>query len=81
MLLMTALAAVFLCVYVSQGRFLQSQAERIKVLEGQKQEELEKNAELERKIAFAKTDAYVERVARDELGLVKEGEIRFVAPQ
>lgn len=36
------------------------------------------NEDLELKIEFAKTDAYIERIARDQLGYVKEGEIKFV---
>ena len=35
---------------------------------------------LERMIDYAGTDAYVEQMARDVLGWVKDGETRFVAP-
>ena len=33
---------------------------------------------LEKQIAFAETDEYVERAARDDLGLIRPGEIRYV---
>lgn len=36
------------------------------------------NAALEQRIVYMKTDAYVERVAREELNLVRPGETSFV---
>ncbi len=44
-----------------------------------KAQALNENAALQRKIAFAKTSEYVERVAREQLGLLKKNEVRFVA--
>ena len=38
----------------------------------------EEIAALKEDIAFAQTDAYVERIARSELGLILPGEIRYV---
>lgn len=35
--------------------------------------------DLQKQIDFAQTDAYVERVARDELGLLMPGEVRYVS--
>jgi cell division protein FtsB len=79
-LLMTAaLLVVFGCVFLSQAQFLSSQAQQIEALEAEKAQALSENAALERKIAFTKTDEYVERVARDQLGLLKKNEVRFVA--
>lgn len=34
--------------------------------------------ELEKEIEFVQTDEYVERAARDELGLIMPGEVRYV---
>lgn len=34
---------------------------------------------LEKQISFAQTDTYVERAARDGLGFIKPGEIRYVS--
>ena len=34
---------------------------------------------LQQAVEFAQTDAYVERTARDELGLIMPGEIRYVS--
>ncbi len=41
----------------------------------------EEVASLEDEFAYAQTDQYVERVARDELGLIYPGEYRYVAGQ
>ncbi len=79
LLMMAVLAVVFMSVYVSQGQYLTSQAASIQALEQQKAQALDENAALERKIAFAKTSEYVERVAREQLGLLKKNEVRFVA--
>lgn len=38
-------------------------------------------AALEADIEFSKTDAYIERLAREELGYVKAGEIKFVSAE
>lgn len=78
LLLMMVLLAVFLGVYLSQSGFMSRRAEQIAQLEAQRNLAEQQNAELERKIAFSKTDEYVERVAREELGLLKPGEIRYV---
>ena len=79
LLMMAVLALVFVGVYVSQGQYLTTQAESIQALEQKKAQALDENAALERKIAFAKTSEYVERVAREQLGLLKKNEVRFVS--
>lgn len=79
LIMMAALVLVFTCVYVSQGQFIARQALRIDDLQQEYAQKLGENQQLERKIAFSKTDEYVERVAHEELGLLKENEIRFVA--
>ena len=78
LLMMAVLAMVFCGVYISQNQYLSSQAENIQALEQLKSQALDENAALERKIAFAKTSEYVERVARDQLGLLKKNEVRYV---
>lgn len=79
LLMMAVLAVVFMSVYVSQGQYLSSQSGNIQALEQQRAQALDENAALERKIAFAKTSEYVERVAREQLGLLKKNEVRFVS--
>ena len=79
LLMMAVLAMVFMGVYVSQNQYLTTQAVSIQALELKKAQALDENAALERKIAFAKTSEYVERVAREQLGLLKKNEVRFVS--
>lgn len=78
--MMAALVIVFFCVYFSQGDYLLKQNSYITALEAERDQLALNNSELERKIEFSKTDEYIERVARDDLGLVMPGQVRFVAP-
>ena len=44
------------------------------------QAELEQHLrQLQEDLAYAQTDDYIERVARDELGLMRPGEIRYIS--
>lgn len=79
--MMAALVIVFFCVYTSQGNYLVRQAAHLDALEAERDGRLLVNSELERKIEFAKTDEYIERVAREELGLVMPGQVRYVSPR
>jgi len=79
LLLIAVMLVVFGSVYISQAQYLSMQAQHIAALEEEKNRALDENAALERKIAFTKTDEYVERVARDQLGLLKKNEVRFVS--
>jgi cell division protein FtsB len=79
LLMIAVMVMVFGGVYVSQGQYLATQAQHIEALEAEKSQALDENAALERKIAFTKTSEYVARVARDQLGLLKKNEVRFVA--
>ncbi|MCF8001456.1 MAG: cell division protein FtsL [Halanaerobiales bacterium] len=47
-------------------------------LQQQVQKEIERNEELKEEIERVKSHDYIEKVARDELGLVKPGEILFI---
>ena len=79
-LLMIAVMAIVFCgVYISQGQYLASQADSVRALEEKKAQGLDENAALQRKIDFTKTSEYVERVARDQLGLLKKNEVRYVS--
>ena len=75
------LAILLLCFLVS---FLVSQAQYTKVSSHLSSLNDERNAlvtrvgELTQRLEYVRSDAYVERVARDELGMLREGEIRYV---
>lgn len=52
--------------------------ERLSSLNEELEAELEKNDQLEHEIKEVKDLEYIEKIARDELGLVKPGEILFI---
>ena len=52
--------------------------QRIECLEGQKNQLQEANRELEQEFNQASSPAVVEKIAREQLGMVKEGESRIV---
>ena len=47
-------------------------------LEQQIEQVEELNADLERQIEYTKSKEYIEKVARESFGWVKEGEIKFI---
>jgi cell division protein FtsB len=58
-----------------------TQRDRLRQLEQQSQILRERNGELERQATRWTDPAYVEQIARQCLGMVKDGEIAFVAVQ
>ena len=73
------LAIVFIVFYFNQSGLMARNDDLIAQLTSQRDALVSANAQISRKIDFAKTDAYVERVAHDELGLARPDEIRFVS--
>ena len=51
---------------------------RLNDLQQQVEKQIEENEELKEEIKRAKSPEYVEKVAREELGLVKPGEMLFI---
>ncbi len=77
------LGCAYLMVMMARIVINQEQAKRVQrqdyqVLTTQIAEVKAKNEKLERQIEFAGTSAYIERVAREQLGYVREGEIKFL---
>ena len=77
--LMLLTGILFGAAYGLESHYLAQQDRDIARLYEQREQIANQNAALERKIAFTKTDEYIERTARAELGLLKPGEVRFVA--
>lgn len=75
------IAVMLLCFLVS---FIVSQAQyarvadRLSVLNRERAALLTRVNELQHRLDYVRTDAYVERIARDELGMLRKGEIRYV---
>ena len=62
----------------SQSKTLYELKKSEAALSRQIEEEKEKKLELEGKQAYYESDEYIEKVAREQLGLVKSGELVFV---
>lgn len=62
---------------ISTNRQLEEIA-RLEQIDGQWEADLQR---LQGELAFSQSDAYVERVARESLGMVKPGEIKIVTEQ
>lgn len=78
-LMLSLVAAIVLCVgfFVTRQR-LNAEAGQTKELIAQRDQIVQEIGALESEIAFAQTDEYVERAARDSLGLIMPGEVRYV---
>lgn len=75
------LVILLLCFLVS---FLVAQAQYTKVsgrlasLNNERSALATRVGELTQRLEYVRSDAYIERVARDELGMLRKGEIRYV---
>lgn len=67
--------------WFDQKKVMDEKQQSIAELEAQLAEMQLTAAAMEADLEFSKTDAYIERLAREELGYVKEGEIKFVAAE
>ncbi len=81
LILAAAVAAIVLGLIVPRGWKLRTQLQEYtaqkEALEAQISSEEKRAEELEEYAKYTKTDEYVEKVAREKLGLVKKGEILF----
>lgn len=69
---------VFLTSFaVMNGRYVQGE-QRLKKVQADRDELILQVSALSDKLAFAQTDDYVIRTARDELGMIMPGEVRYV---
>ena len=75
------IAVMLLCFLVSfivsQAQYARA-ADRLSVLNREHAALLTRVNELKQRLDYVRTDAYVERIARDELGMLRKGEIRYV---
>lgn len=78
------LVVVFLLVYLavtfsSQFKALSSMQREVSDIEHQVFELKQKNEELRGELRRVQSDAFIEKTAREQLGLVKSGETRIIA--
>ena len=77
MLSLTA-ALVFSVSFLVARNRLDAAAAEAAALEAQRDQLVREIGTLQDEINFAQTDEYIERAARDELGLIMPGEVRYV---
>ena len=77
MLSLTA-ALVFSVSFLVARNRLDAAAAEVAALEAQRDQLVLEIGTLQDEINFAQTDEYIERAARDELGLIMPGEVRYV---
>lgn len=63
---------------VAQLRYVQA-SDRLSLLNEEKVALMDQVSVLTAQLDYVRTDAYVERVARDELNMLRPGEIRYVS--
>ncbi|MEZ4358405.1 MAG: septum formation initiator family protein [Eubacteriales bacterium] len=74
---------LFLCavyaaiVFFNQETLIRSQNEEIATLTEQKEEAVIENQFSEENISYVTSNEYIEKVAREKLGWIMEGEIKF----
>ena len=73
------LAIVMGASYCVERSMLRADAERLQRKTAERNALASEIDQLQKQIDFAQTDAYIERVARDELGLIMPGEVRYVS--
>ncbi len=65
--------------FITQAQRMQELRTEREALQSQLLERLNQTQRLERMIQYSQTDAYIERMALKQFGMVKEGEILFYA--
>ena len=65
-------------IFVHQERTMKVQREQLKQLQQSLQELQENNDLLREEISYMDSDAYIERVAREKLGMIRKGETVYV---
>ncbi len=65
-------------IFIKQEFILRKQNRETCQLEAQIEQIREENNDLERQIQYTQSDSYIERMAREKLGWVREGEKVFI---
>ena len=76
-LLLTTMALVLSGLYAAQQGYINRQNDTIAALQDEYAALKNASADLEEQINYTYTDEYIEREARDKLGLIHEGETLY----
>ena len=79
LILIGVMLAVFSISLGLSSRDLAAGAQRLAQVQAERDALADELESLSAELAYAQTDEYIERVARDELGMMRPGEIRYVS--
>ena len=77
-IMMVALCLVFGTLFLALQHSYTQGAAQLRAVEAQRDELVLQVSALSGQLDFARTDEYVIRTARDELGMIMPGEVRYV---
>lgn len=80
LILIALMLSVSFALYTAQEDIIANQAAQIESLHQQKVAMEIEIASAERKLAFSKSDEYIERIARS-WGMIKDNEVLYVQPE
>ena len=78
-ILCAVLVVVMTATFITQGNYIRSQDRTIEGLIGEYGTLKSQSIDLEEKIAYSYTDAYIEREARGRLNMVRSGETLYLS--
>lgn len=67
----------FVAIFINQQKLFNAGQRELKMLQTKLEEEMAENIRLRRDLEIIGTDEYIERVAREKLGMVKRDELVF----
>lgn len=77
-MIITMLVIFGCCFAVAWNQYARGK-NRLEQVEAYRDELVQQVDELSEELEYAQTDDYIERAARDELGMIKPGEVRYVS--
>lgn len=69
---------IFICCFIVVWNQYARGRNRLEQVEAYRDELVQQVEDLSEELEYAQTDDYIERAARDELGMIKPGEVRYV---
>lgn len=76
--IMLAIFAYLACIFVNQQRLLYAKKQELGKIENKITEEEKLNKELNMELEMIQSDEFIEKVAREKLGMVKKNERVYV---
>lgn len=77
-LLIVAILAYISCIFIRQQKTMYNMNKELREKQSKYNQLVNKNLSLKDEVEMSKTDAYIEKLARERLGLIKNGEIPVI---